>query len=844
MKRTLIRCAIVLVVFIATILVTSKIVNQDFSDMTTDIAAATYPVVSIEYNGIEINRMFGYAKEMELSYMRESITPLMSGRKLRLKIDTFSSIIEGIKYEVRTVDKSRLIESTPITEYEQQGRKIEATIALKDLIDSNVEYELIVIVTLEGGREIRYYTRVINPEEYHIADKLEYVSEFTTKTFNKTLAEDLKKYLEPNSKGDNTSFGHVDIHSNFSQVTWGDLNPLRVTDPIITVKELAQTTGSFLVDYYVSTSTDGKVDYYKVREYLRIRYSKDRMYLLDYERTMDQVFVDEKESYTESDILFGITSTNESMMESEDGNTIAFTTGGRLYTYNIVDNRVAYLYGYYDIFTEDVRNMYDAHNIKVMNVDEAGNVTFLVYGYMNRGTHEGECGAAAYYYDATLNSIEELAYIPSNHAPDLLMKEIEKLSFMNSKHELYFLEGSRLYKIKTDTKELEVIADDLSDQSYVISPNNHLVAWQEGNDILDCHNLILLNLETGLDRLVKTDQTRTIMPLSFIGEDLIYGLAKKSDITLDMAGNVVVPMYQLNIENEKDGILMQYAEDNVYIISTEVNQNQIVLHRVEKDDEGALVEIMDDQILNSKDSTVTKNNFATSEDELFKLMTSIHLYKDINPAAMKHLSPKQVINENTRQIDINDDTIDDRYVVYGRYGADSFFADESLAVSRAYEISGIVLSKEGRYIYRKTTRNAKNQIMAIKAAMASEKAGPVAVCLDTMLEYEGIVRNSQYMLNQGNTVLDILLSALTEYEVLDLTGCTLDMVLFYVNMDIPVLVMLDEESSVLLIGFNDKEVVLMDPTREEIYKVSIEDATNMFEENGNCFITYLPISAE
>ena len=155
-----------------------------------------------------------------------------------------------------------------------------------------------------------------------------------------------------------------------------------------------------------------------------------------------------------------------------------------------------------------------------------------------------------------------------------------------------------------------------------------------------------------------------------------------------------------------------------------------------------------------------------------------------------------------------------------------------------------MLSKEGRYIYRKTTRNAKNQIMAIKAAMASEKAGPVAVCLDTMLEYEGIVRNSQYMLNQGNTVLDILLSALTEYEVLDLTGCTLDMVLFYVNMDIPVLVMLDEESSVLLIGFNDKEVVLMDPTREEIYKVSIEDATNMFEENGNCFITYLPISAE
>lgn len=30
------------------------------------------------------------------------------------------------------------------------------------------------------------------------------------------------------------------------------------------------------------------------------------------------------------------------------------------------------------------------HDIKILNVDEKGNTTFAVCGYMNRGSHEGE----------------------------------------------------------------------------------------------------------------------------------------------------------------------------------------------------------------------------------------------------------------------------------------------------------------------------------------------------------------------------------------------------------------------------------------------------------------------
>nr|MCR4990012.1 hypothetical protein [Lachnospiraceae bacterium] len=329
MKRLIIRIIVVFVVFVTAATITGKLINEDSVDMTSGIASATIPVVTTEYDGITINRMFGFEDDMDLSYMRDNITPLMPGRKMSLVVDTYGSTVLEIDYEVRTVDGSRLIENNSITGFTVSERKIRSDIVIKDLIDNGREYEFVLKLGLNDGRTFNYYTRIISSEDYHVPEKLSYVADFSNKTFNKAAAEELTMYLEPDKTGDNTTLGHVDIHSNFNQVTWGDLNPLRVTDPVITIRELSQSTGSFLIDYYVSVNEEEDINYYKVREFFRIRFSKDRMYLLDYERTMDDVFEDIKSSYQGNDIMLGITGGNIYLKESEDGNNIAFVTGGR-----------------------------------------------------------------------------------------------------------------------------------------------------------------------------------------------------------------------------------------------------------------------------------------------------------------------------------------------------------------------------------------------------------------------------------------------------------------------------------------------------------------------------------
>ena len=108
-----------------------------------------------------------------------------------------------------------------------------------------------------------------------------------------------------------------------------------------------------------------------------------------------------------------------------------------------------------------------------------------------------------------------------------------------------------------------------------------------------------------------------------------------------------------------------------------------------------------------------------------------------------------------------------------------------------------------------------------------------------MLKFEGINRNVEALLSGGSSVVDILKTSLTEAQILELDGCPLSTVLYYVNQDIPVLAMLNDGQSLLVIGFNDLNTVLMNPQTGQVYKYGMNDSDKLFQENGNHFITYI-----
>lgn len=841
MKKLIINIAIIIVVFFISLFVAGSIINQGTTDMTMEMGKATFPVVTVRFNGIEMNPMHGYRKEMKTNLMRESITPLMSGRKVSLQIDRFGTEISSMAFEVRSVDGERLIENTQIPEWEvQDGGTLFVTLELKDLIDMNQEYELILLITPASGETIRYYTRIISQEDYHVTDKLEFVKDFTTKTFDKEAARSLTKYLESNSSGDNTNLGKVTIHSSFDQITYAGLPITAKTDPQITIKEIDEQTGSFVTDFYVTTSDAETENLYHVQEYYRLRYTSDRIYLLNYERTMDQVFREDGNVYANNKIMLGITADEIQMEESDDGNILAFVSGNRLFSYNTVDNKMAYLFGFYDKDNRDTRTFYNMHRIKILDVSEGGNITFLVYGYMNRGRHEGEVGISAFYYDSTVNTIEELVYIPSEEPQDVMIEKVNRLSYINRDGILYLMDNQHIYGINFTERTYEMVADHLHYNGYVISDSNRMIAWQEGDSLENSQTVVLMNLNTGVQKRIEAKASETIVPIGFIEEDLIYGIVNKNDIVTDYARETVLPMYCVKIENENEGVLMTYEQENVYVLSGSVNQNQITLQRVSKSEDGTYVEIAEDQIVDAESVSLGRNTMEVVVTQNYEKIRQIVLRKEIDVNSMKQLTPKEVLFEGERSVYLrSSDEEQEQFYVYGKYGIRGIYGNEDQAVDAAESEAGVVLNSAGNYVWKKTIRSTRNQIMAIQPDMVTEERDSLAVALDTMLSYEGIMRNSAYMLQSGETIRSILEGALSECQVLDLSGCSLDAVLYYVDRDIPVLVMLQDGNAVLLIGFNEMNTVIMNPQTGTIYKMGMNDSKTWFKENGNRFITYI-----
>lgn len=836
MKKVISKLAVCIVVFVITLFVSSSIYNQGNKELTTNMAQATLPLVHITTKGIAYNYLHGLRQEMDGSFFRDTITPLGDGRTLGFVIDKYGNEISDITFEVRSIDGARLVEKTKVSDYQETDDRIQATVTIKDLIETGVEYNWILMLKIQN-ETVRYYTRIIDSEGYNTYEKLLFVREFHDKTFDKERAKDLVTYLEPNSKGDNTTLSHVDIHSSLKQITWADLNVSQISKPQIVISEIESQTASIRMHYRVQTKEGKKTDQYNVVEFFRIRHTPDRTYLLDYERSMNQIFDPAADVYGGSKIMLGIRDSNVQMMESDGGSNLAFVNENQLFCYHAADKKIAYLFSFYD--GDDPRSNYDNHDIKILNVDETENVRFMVYGYMNRGRHEGSIGVQVYEYNGMLNTVEELIFIPYNKAYATLKTDMEQLSYINKNGIFYmYLDGSIL---AVDLMKLtcEEIAQNLQQGSFQVSHTNKMLVWQNSADAYDCTKLILMNLNTGETQEIETSGTSRMLPLGFIEEDLIYGVAEFDDIRIDFSGSVTFPMNTVYIQNERGEVLKTYSQEGIYVTEAVIEENLISLMRVVKQEDGSYTSTADDQIVNNLVDEIGYNSSEEVVTQTYEKIVQLVLKNGMEIKKPKNTKPLQVLFEGARELTVEIKQPVSRYYVYGKYGIDGTFTHESEAINLAYSISGTVVNQNGDYIWKRSSRSARNQIMAITGKQRGEDNSDLAVCLETILEFCGSIKNVQPMLDQGKTVRQILEENINGATALDLRGVSLDAILYYVNQDIPVLVSLENDSAMLVIGFNEPNVVVMNPQSGTVYKVGMNDATELFRQNGNAFITYL-----
>lgn len=839
MKKTVIKGIILLIIFFAGIYVLGRFKNYEETDTTIAMEEATLPVIYLTSFGQTVNELHGYVNDMEANYMRDTITPLDSERELPITINKYSSGIKSVSYEVRSLDTTRLVEETEVLNYEETDDTIRATLNIKNLIEDNHEYILKINLSTESGKNIYYYTRIIKNEDLYVKEKVEFAKDFSNKTFDKSEAEELVIYLESNSLGDNSTFNRVTINSNFEQVTWGNLSPDKVTEPVVSIKEIDRQTASLVLKYIVSVEDpESKViEYFNIREYYRVRYTQERMYMLDFERGMEQIFDPEAFVFNENRINLGIAKSSVEYEDSDNGNIAAFVREGDLYAVNVDSNNIIRLFSFRNGLNNlsDTRNNYDQHDIKILDVDDEGNISFAVYGYMNRGEHEGEVGVNVFIYNGAAKVLEEKAFIPVSRSYQIVKESAERLMHLNSNNKLYIEIEDSIYNVDLETGSYSEIAENLNE--YVISGNGSILAWHNAENISECRVINIVNLETGARSTVEADEGESIKPIGFMDDDFIYGTAKVDDIMNDESGTTIFPMYSIKILAPDNSLIEEYSKEDIYVVNASISGNAITLERAVKSDTG-YSGISKGSLMNNEERQEGKTELNLVVTERKESQMQIKLYTNFSESRQILLNPKLLKDNKDTTINIKSSKEQAvKYYVYGKGQLKGIYSDVSDAVKEADDLAGVVVSSNQEYIWERGNRLIRTQINGINGSAAENKSS-LSLCLDTILELFDINVDSAALLNRGENAVSIL-SEYIDALVFNLNGVSLSSALYYVSRGTPVLAVNDTGTYVLIIGYDELNTIIMNPDTGKVYKVGMNDSTQMFEEGGSKFIAYL-----
>ena len=745
MKRILKKAGILLLVFLLGTAGTALLLNSESTDNRSDFNDAVFPEVMVDMNDTLINRMYGYAQPMQADFTRDSVTPLDTSKKLTFKVNPYDSEVKSFSYEIRTSDGSKVLENKKIKNLVKEDQYLSVDVEIGSDLRMNQEYSMQIALELDEGTAY-YYTRVVSRSQVHASDYAAFVKYFYEACLDKESADALGSYLEPQTTGAATNYSGININSSLSEISWGNLAPQLCQEGIPVIKEINETTASVVLEYQLtSQNEDEETELYDVKEFYRMKYQDTRIYLLDFQRSANQVFDGTLPVYEDDGIILGVRDKNVEYMMNDAATVIAFVQEGDLWSYSPGNEKVNQVFSFRKLKDGDFRDSRTQHDIKIVRVTDEGDIDFVLYGYMNRGSHEGYEGIAVYHYNRDKNVAEERAFIPVSESFEFLKKD--------------------------------------------------------------------LDFDTCKTRLIAPQKGQRLRTVGFMNEDLIYGMLNKEDILTDEEGHKSVGIRILRIEDFEGNVKKEYRKDGLYITDISVGNTLIEFELSAKSGETSYVAQKKDTIMNNKKAAAN-----TVKIELISASRTgvrVKLVFNTTKQTDSPLTMYAKVSSSDRKDIVLDTQIPQEiaYYVYGQGGLDGIYTDPAKAVLRADTLGGVVLNRTQQYVWERGNKKTKMQI-------------------DTE-EIPEIVL-------QGTYDIKTLKKSLKKTgTVIDLSGCSLDSVLYEISAQRPVIAKTGADTSVVIVGYDEYNTWLYDPVKKETYPYGMNDSTDLFQKAGNVFITYI-----
>lgn len=796
-KKRWIEAGILVVIFVVAVVIFSFLTNRGNENTTAGLDGASCPQVSFEVNDYTINHLEGYVKEMDVTAFRDTITPVIRGR-LNAAVDAEGSVITEIDYEVYSLDGNEKLYEEKISE---PAEEVQLSFSEGDLLAE--EKVLKITLHLDSGKDIYYYTRVVDATNANLDICLKYASDFHTNALQKKEEAGIEPALETGVEGNNVALQRVTINSDFDHVTWGKLEPQVDENVRWKIKELKNSYTCIQLEYQaICAGEENEQDEYKVEEFFKIRHSSrvNKTYLLEYDRVMEQIFNPIGQVLGKKGVILGITDEDVSYKANKEGTIVSFVQANELWSYDKEKESMTLIFSFDAEEGYDARNLINKHEIEILNQSKDGHVRFAVKGYMNRGVHEGEVGVAVYYYDANEKVVKEEIFVSYDRA-------IESEVFFNSgKNILYVLLDGTFHEFKLDYRSQDIIAQGLKEEEYKISPSGNSIAYMTNGKI------VLQYLKDEEAQEITCGEGENLIPLGFIGNDFIYGVSRTADAGKMISGQTVVPMYKIEIVNAKGETQMSYEKAGKYILSAKIQDNMITVLLANKK-ENIYTEDIEDYITNNKGEAERKVFLESYVTELKERQRRLAFADGLKGVAPKYMVANQTLSEEVLEFVLEGHERSDKYQVYAYGELFGRYVSLADAVKDAKQHTGVVVDPAQKCIWEMSNRDLNYVIPSENTAVS------------TVLDH----------LKNGKTPVEAA-GAVPGAKTVDLTGCKAEDILYIINQDIPVIAMTSKDKAIVLIGYNEVDVFYKVPGEDERKSVSYEKMDEMTKKSGNTYI--------
>ncbi len=822
MRNRVLKAVILIAVFIGGVFFFSRFMNHQQVRSASDLSNPTLPVMYVDLNGNKINQMNGFVTRMDAADMRASLIPMTTDRSISVSYRANGNDISSVSYEITSPDTGKVVENAKITNFKPDGDYKTATISLAEPILMNREYPIRFTIKTDD-RELYYYSRILQRSDLVTDKYVQFVYDFYENCTNPQVNSDLNSYLETDETIQNRSYTSVDIKSSLEQVTWGNLHPQIYRKAIPVIREINAETCSLTNDYLIRAEDETKQEeIYHVHEFYRLRYYNAKMMLLDFQRDAEQVFDgNSPSSITAAGVNLGVADSRLSYLTNEANDTAAFVQDGDLWEYSENSNKLSKVFSFHNTAKgSDDRDDNHDYSIHLIRISESGDIDFAVYGYMSRGDHEGRMGISLCHYNSESSIVTERAFIEYPRSYGCLKSDLARLSYYSTEEDACFLYLDRIvYRLDLKTGKTKKILEDINPDCFVSSDSQSKIAYMKEMDKNASTSITLLDLDSGRTREISAADRTYVRALGFLNEDLLYGIAAKDDLRALPAGNLIYAMGQLKIESFDGSVIKDYHQDQYWVTDIAMTEGLAKLTRVMRDANGNYASAPDDTIMNNlktnqkevaidlgfsgRQGTTVRLKFPRTVTNLKPLVTtfSIRYAEQVDSIRME-------IPENDRF---------SLYYVYAFGHLEKVLTDPAEAVTYADAHVGVVVNQEGQYIYERG--NKKDE---------------------TELHNEDIPSG----ILGGQINADALQSAVGDKAaIMNLSGCTLDQVLYQVSQGRAVVTKLADGSTTVIVGYDRYNTLLYNYQTGEHYYMGINDSTASMEQAGNVFVSYVESQA-